>query len=548
MLHRWLGLLFVIAVVLIGTVDAWAERRVALVVGNAQYEHTSALKNPVNDAREIGALLERLGFEVLVSTDLDQAEFARTIDSFGRRLEGADVGLFFYTGHGLQMNGKNYLVSTEARLESEFLIPAETVQLDAVIHLMESRTPVNLVFLDACRNNPLADKLRNNLIAQNRSVALGRGLARVQATGRDTLIAYSAAPNQEAADGRGANSPFTSALLQYLPTPDVEVSVMLKRVAGHVRTATHGEQRPQQLSDMTRTFYFAKVEPVVAQAAPVAKPKVAEAAPDHTVEVAYWNSARAANDCASVRAYLDRFPNGIFVDLAKLSERRLCEPTRKVTIAETATPDDSASKVRNVPSPPMGLGAAVAKPSAPPKPAAATEPKPTTPAEATETKTAALPPETAAPRQESTPDRTDLARGLQAELNRVGCAAGPPDGVWGSRSERALREFSRHAGVTLDVDEPSQQALGAVKRHRKRVCPTVTARPPRTDNRELGRSRQSDQPRQRTEPSERSPGYAWCADMPAGRAMATNCGFTTLAQCQATVSGLGGYCYRNSRP
>ena len=520
MQQRWLGFLFLIAIVLIGTVDAQAERRVALVVGNAQYEHTSALKNPVNDAKQIGALLEKLGFEVLVSTDLDQTEFARTVDSFGRRLEGAAVGLFFYAGHGLQMNGKNYLVSTKAKLDSEFLIPAETVRLDAIIHLMESRTPVNLVFLDACRNNPLADKLRHNLIAENRSVALGRGLARVQPTGQDTLIAYAAAPNQEAADGRGANSPFTSALLQYLPTPNVEVSVMLKRVAGHVRTATRGEQRPQQLSDMTRTFYFAKAEPAVAQVAPVAKSKVAEAVPDHTVEVAYWNSARAANDCASVRAYLDRFPTGIFVDLAKLSERRLCEPTRKVTIAETASqpqspPDDSASKARTAsPSPPTGLSPEAAEPS---KPAAAPEAKPAAPAE---TKTAALSPKEIrkpAERPESKPDRTDVARELQAALNRVGCQAGRPDGVWGSRSSEALRQFSRYAGVKLDASEPSQQALSAVKRHSKRVCPTVAARPPRGGNSE--QPDREPRSRQQADAPERGPTYAWCADMPAGRGM-----------------------------
>jgi uncharacterized caspase-like protein len=271
MLQRALGLLGIFALMLITVADAHAERRVALVVGNAHYVHANVLRNPDNDAKDIGALLKQLGFDVVVATDLDQQAFARAIDDFGRRVQGADVGLFFYAGHGLQMNGKNYLVSTSAELENEFLIPAETMRLGTIIQLMESRTKVNLVFLDACRDNPLADRLRQSLVVENRSIMLGRGLARVQPTGQDTLIAYAAAPGQTAADGRGRNSPFSHALLQHMAEPGVEVSVMLKEVAAEVRRETNGEQRPQQLSDMSETFYFAKAEPAVTKAQPAAK-------------------------------------------------------------------------------------------------------------------------------------------------------------------------------------------------------------------------------------------------------------------------------------
>src|SRR6266478_6229508 len=310
--------------------QAVAERRVALVVGNAQYAHTPALPNPRNDAQDIADALRRVGFEVTLGYDLDQTKFARAI-------EGADVGLFFYAGHGLQINEKNYLVSTEAKLESTFLVPSETIELDAIIRLMESKANTNLIFLDACRNNPLTDNLKRNLAAINRTVSVGRGLARIEPTGRDTLIAFSSAPGQEAADGRGRNSPFTASLLRHLPKPGLEVSVMLKEVTADVRQDTNNVQRPQQLSDMSKAFYFVKAEPAVVTAPRPGAP-VAAMDPVDPVDVAFWQSAAAANECEAIRAYLRRFPNGRFVDLARISERRLCKAGVEVAVAPLQRP------------------------------------------------------------------------------------------------------------------------------------------------------------------------------------------------------------------
>src|SRR5262245_18713186 len=186
-----------------------ADRRVALVIGNSAYVNAAALRNPRNDASDIAETLKKLGFEVELGLDLDQRGFGQIIEKFGRDLDGADVGLFFYAGHALQISDKNYLVSTTARLENEFLIASETMELEPIVRLMESKAPTNLVFLDACRNNPLADNLRRSLAATKRSANLGRGLARIESTGRDTLIAFAAAPGQEATDGSDRNSPFT---------------------------------------------------------------------------------------------------------------------------------------------------------------------------------------------------------------------------------------------------------------------------------------------------------------------------------------------------
>ena len=184
--------LFLIMEVAFGP-EAKADRRVALVIGNSNYIHAGTLSNPRNDANDVAEQLKQLGFEVLLGLDLDQQQFAKTIDQFARQLDDAAVGLLFYAGHGVQVNERNYLVSVNARLESEFLVSSEAIDLSAIIALMESKTSTNLIFLDACRNNPLSDRLRQNLAATKRSANLGRGLARVEPTGRDTLIAFAAA-------------------------------------------------------------------------------------------------------------------------------------------------------------------------------------------------------------------------------------------------------------------------------------------------------------------------------------------------------------------
>jgi hypothetical protein len=348
---RWcVAALFTVISCLAAT-EAVAERRVALVVGNSQYAYTSALPNPRNDAEDIARTLKQVGFEVRAGYDLDQVKFARIIDEFARSLEGADVGLFFYAGHGLQINGKNYLVSTGARLESMFLVPSETIELDAVIRLMESRTRTNLIFLDACRNNPLADNLKRNLAAADRAFSVGRGLAPMAPDSRDTLVAFSAAPGEVAADGNGRNSPFAASLQRHMLERGLEVSVMLKDVTADVRRETNNAQRPQQLSDMSKKFYFVNAEsPPMTLLQPPAS-GVPPVAPVDPAEVAFWQSA--AGECESVRAYLHEYPNGKFVTLALIKERQLCKAGSEITLQqqppsspELPTRQDSLNTVR----------------------------------------------------------------------------------------------------------------------------------------------------------------------------------------------------------
>ena len=393
MLRRLLMLWIVLAAAALSSASAQAERRVALVVGNAAYKSAAALRNPRNDANDMAEALKKFGFEVTLGIDLDQEHFASTIEKFARALDGADVALFFYAGHGLQINEKNYLVSINAELSNEFLISSETIELDAVVRLMESKVSTNIVFLDACRNNPLTENLKRSLAIMRRTAALGKGLARIEPTSRDTMIAYAAAPGQESADGGGRNSPFTTALLKHMPEKGLEISVMLKQVAADVREATHNEQRPQQLSDMSRRFYFA-APPVVANAtppapkpapAPPSPPRNAQSAEDRSLEIAFWNSARMANECEAMKAYLQRYPKGVFVELAKLSEMRLCTPERTVNMVEKVpqAPPPAPVVVRPAPAiPPPAPPSAKQVPAAPPSAKQVPPPPPPAPAAA----------------------------------------------------------------------------------------------------------------------------------------------------------------------
>ena len=189
---------------------------------------------------------------------------------------------------------------------------------------MESKVPLNIILVDACRNNPLTENLKRSLAIMRRTGAVGRGLARIEPAGRDTLVAFAAAPGQEANDGGGRNSPFTTALLKRMPEQGVELSVMLKGVASDVQETTRGTQRPQQVSDMSRQFFFvpaAAVAPATsaAKSAPPS-PRVVE---DRTLEIAFWNSARASNECDGIRAYMQKYP----IDSSSISRgcpRRAC--------------------------------------------------------------------------------------------------------------------------------------------------------------------------------------------------------------------------------
>ncbi len=231
--------------------------RIALLIGNGAYTETTRLRNPPNDVADMAQALERLGFEVLLLVDGDKLTIERGIRAFGELLTGAEVGLFFYAGHGLQVNGRNYIVPTNAKLVHERDLLFEAIDVALPVSIMEqSGVRMSLIILDACRDNPLARTLAGSIRSLGRSTKVGRGLASIEGA-RGTLIAYAAAPGDIAADGDGRNSPFTAALLRWIGAPRLEVGLMFRRIRESVMAATNGHQVPWVSEALVGEFYFA---------------------------------------------------------------------------------------------------------------------------------------------------------------------------------------------------------------------------------------------------------------------------------------------------
>jgi formylglycine-generating enzyme required for sulfatase activity len=239
------------------------ERRTALVIGNAAYA-SGPLRNPINDARAMSKALESLSFEVTLKENLDQKEMKREIQAFGERLQKGGVGLFYYAGHGIQVNGHNYLLPVGAAIEHEKQVEYEAVDMGAVLGEMDfAHNRMNIVIIDACRDNPFARSFRS----------ASQGLASVDApTG--TLIAYATAPGSVANDGQGENGIYTGELVRAMVQPGLKIEDVFKQVRSAVREATTGKQTPWESSSLEGDFYFlAQPSRPAARTASIAPPQ-----------------------------------------------------------------------------------------------------------------------------------------------------------------------------------------------------------------------------------------------------------------------------------
>ncbi|MDD2331125.1 MAG: caspase family protein [Candidatus Cloacimonetes bacterium] len=247
MLYRSL----IIAILVVWMTGLFAQtdttRRIALVIGNSDYQ-SSPLKNPVNDARAMEITLQELGFETTAAYDVKSLrEFLGYIQSFGEQIRTGGVGLFYYAGHGVQVDGKNYLIPTQARIRRESDVEFEGVDLDRVLTEMQNAdNELNIILLDACRDNPYATGFRSGT----------RGLASITRPVPDCLIAYATQPNGVAADGDGNNGVFTEELLKSITTPGLSLTQIMMRVREGVKNRTANLQLPWETSLLTKDFYF----------------------------------------------------------------------------------------------------------------------------------------------------------------------------------------------------------------------------------------------------------------------------------------------------
>jgi hypothetical protein len=231
--------------------------RVALVIGNGAYVNADPLRNPVNDANSVAAVLRTIGFDVVEGVDLTRLALEEKIRDFLRKALHARIALLFYSGHGMQVDGKNYLIPVDARLAEPTDLFFETVEIDKTLDALSDPGRTTIILLDACRDNPLARHFRSRLPV-TRSAAVPSGLAAYSAVGTGTLIAYATAPGQTALDGQGQNSPFTTSLLRYLPLPGLEIRQLLTRVRADVAAATRDKQIPWDNSSLMGDVYLVK--------------------------------------------------------------------------------------------------------------------------------------------------------------------------------------------------------------------------------------------------------------------------------------------------
>jgi hypothetical protein len=394
-------------------VPAHAAKRVALVIGNGAYEHATRLQNPANDATDIAAALKRLDFEIIDGRDLGTEKFDAAVQAFTTKAVGADIALFYYSGHGLQFDGANYLVPVDARIDSVTALKRRAVIAQDVVDQMERGAKASLVFLDACRNNTLTRDLAQLLPEQSRNTTQNRGLARMNANG-NSLIAFAAAPNDVAADGTGSrNSPFTAAVLKHIETPNIVVPEMLTEVTADVVHATSNRQKPEVLSRLVTQVRLKVAAAVVPLPVAVPPPPLPGASRERDASIA-WEALKASCDRRALDLFGNRYDDTFFGDMAR---KRLASIDTKAICQ-----------------------------SQPPTPARVNPP----PGEV---------------------DDPVFIRKLQAELTRVGCLTGLIDGNWSAASKAALRDFSVRSSLPAKADEPTSETLKQVAAKTERVCP-----------------------------------------------------------------------------
>lgn len=319
-------------------------KRVALVIGNSDYQVAPDLKNPHNDASALAITLEHLQFEVTLGLDLDAIGMRKQIQKFVGRLDENTVAVFFYAGHGLQVNGTNYLVPVDANLASISDLEFEAVRFDLLLLPMEQTATTAIIFLDACRDNPLAEKLSRS--AKTRSL-LGRGLAPIQ-SGAGLFIGFATQPDNVAADGAGDNSPFTTALLRYLVVPDLDVEMMMRKVRDEVISNTGRAQIPWSNSSLSSAGFVFNPTRSVQQPVEMAPAAPASLAPaEGQLELEFWKSISTSEDPALFDAYLRRYPRGTFSDIAAAKAKQL----RKNKSASVNRSEGGPTKKKNSSSP-----------------------------------------------------------------------------------------------------------------------------------------------------------------------------------------------------
>ncbi|MBR0793188.1 caspase family protein [Bradyrhizobium manausense] len=486
---RWFSL-FVSIWLTCGT--AHAERRIALVMGNSAYKSVPKLSNPANDAALVGSMFKNAGFDWIdIRTNLNATEMRKALRDFGGRARDAEVAVIYYAGHGIELDGTNYLIPTDAALETDSDVLDEAVALDRALFAVEPAKQLRLIILDACRDNPFAKSMKRTVAAR----AIGRGLAKVEPTSPNTMIAFAAKAGSTASDGDSKNSPFASALVERLPTPGLDLRKAFGFVRDDVLKNTGYQQEPYVYGSLGGDD-VALVAAKPAATGPQASP---EDAIRRNYELALQLGTRDG-----WTAFLNRYADGFYADLAKgqlnkiaaeearsaaAEKARAAEEDKARLVAERAkkTDQDKAAATAKA-AEDARIAAEKAKQIEEAKAAAAEQRRKEIEAAVAKAladkqaaerkigsepdqKVAALPSPAPSPEPAQAPQ--DLAKSVQSELRRVGCLADAESGEWSGKSQRSLTLFNKYAGTKLNTTLASSDALDAIKAKPGRVCPLV---------------------------------------------------------------------------
>ena len=343
------------ATLLVSANAAFADKRVAFVVGNGAYKNVAGLPNPAVDARSMAKLLRNVGFDVVEGSNLTRGKMTEKLLDFGKKAEGADVALFFYAGHGIAVNGTNYLLPVDADLKSEMDVKlGAAINVDLTLEQTMSDAKVKLVFLDACRDNPFAAKIRS--AKATRSVSVASGLAEMK-SGEGTLIAFATGPGQTALDGEaGTNSPFTRALMANIASPGVEIQQAMTRVRAQVNEETSKNQLPWGHTNLIGTVYL---NPVAGGSAGEAMNTPVAVGPASEVELEFWRSIKDSRQPEELNAYLTNYPNGTFksIALARIASLRdgPSTATRNLTTGVDIDPQTFSEEASQITEDQLGL-------------------------------------------------------------------------------------------------------------------------------------------------------------------------------------------------
>ncbi len=463
---------------------ALAEKRVALVLGNSAYQNVAPLANPVNDSAKIASTLKDAGFDVVDSRrDLSAADTRRALRDFADRSRDADIAVVYYAGHGIEVDGGNYLIPVDARLERDTDVYDEALSLDRILVAIEPAKKLRLVILDACRDNPFSRTMKRTVASR----AIGQGLAKVEPTSPNVLIAYSAKAGSTAADGDGNNSPFTAALSHHLTKPGFDVRRAFGFVRDEVLKTTGNKQEPfvyGSLGGDDVPLVPAPARPAPAAAAAPAAPALsaqAEARRDYELALQVGNRS-------ALNAFLAQYPDGFYASLAKLQldkiaaeetrvaateKARLAEQERARLAAEGAQKTQQAKAEAEAKAAEQARIAAEKAKQVAQDQAAAAEQKRAAAEKAAADKATDKDKAVNVAALDAGPPQADVTKSVQAELRRVGCLSGEADGNWNTASQRSLTLFNRYAKTKLDTKLASTDALDTIKLKTARVCPLV---------------------------------------------------------------------------